>query len=182
MLSPVTIALATSAAYPIASVLNGLINIPQYNKDIFEVDGPAIGKKLFVKETDNNTSVNGIHYAYWKPVITLYNINGINYKYNNSFYDMEFCDKDIMDIHSHEEVTQLLEKYDYTDNITVKLPMGVGNVFIPGPKIYIDKRTGLMHNNRNSLIKQIMFHDRFPGTFIIPLIGCIIAFGLWIIL
>ncbi len=180
-----------SGMYPLISIAHAIAMKSKYEETIFECKGDAEGKELFVQETHTQMPVyagnQNVHIPIgggtsteWKSIINIHQIDN-KYYINFSPYDDEPFYTNTTYLNSYEEALQLLRTYNYEKKVPIQIPMKVRHTFIPGPKIYLDKHTGYMDNNRIQLIKDIMWKRRLPGTFTIPLVAGIIGLGYWVL-
>ena len=87
--------------------------------------------------------------------------------------------KNITYLNSYDEALRHLSVYKCENKIPVHIPIRIQHTFIPVPKIYLDKVTGLIANDRSKLIKHIMWMERLPGTITVPLVASIVGLGYW---
>lgn len=181
--------LAASGAFPFISLAHAIAMRPEYEKTIFECDGSAEGQELFMQETRTQMPVyagnQNVHIPIgggtsteWKSVINIHIIDNKYYINFSPLNDKPFY-KGTTYLNSHAEALQLLRTYKCENKVPIQIPMKVRHTIIPGPRLYLDKHTGLIANNRNKLLKDIMWTRRLPGTITIPLVASLIGLAVW---
>lgn len=187
----------TSYAYPVGSFIFSLLKEAEYEKQIATLDSSkTTGIILKSRETQWNSPVmlgnQNIHVPVggglsteWKDIGSAMQVQSDEGKHQNYLFVKptrfeEFFESTTF-ANQLGEVKPMLEHFDLYQHIPVTLPMQINRFQIPGKQVYLHLNTGLLDNNKQRLLSEIIWKKRVPGSVTLPVCATLCLAISWLI-